>query len=73
MKNKKKLITSCYFFQRENDVDEALSKQPKQIEAYFQRLTKKEEQEHKKNEKQEQILNMARDHFGYDIDLRDPR
>ena len=48
-------------------------KQPKQIESYYQRLAKKEQDDAQREARKQKIYDIARDHFGYDIDLRDSR
>ena len=62
-----------FLFKSEQEIDQALIKQPKQIESYFQRLAKAQEFEAQKEAKKKDIYNIARDHFGYDVNLKDSR
>jgi hypothetical protein len=57
----------------EKETDEALKKMPKQIESYFQRVHKREAQEKEREAKKREVLEKAREFFGYEVDLRDPK
>jgi hypothetical protein len=46
---------------------------PKQIENFYQRLLKKENLEEEKILKRREILDQAREHYGYEVNLNDPR
>jgi hypothetical protein len=62
-----------YLFPREKETDELLSKMPKQIESYFQRITKKQKADEEKLNKKREILDQAREFYGYEVDMRDSR
>ncbi|CAF0932814.1 unnamed protein product [Brachionus calyciflorus] len=55
------------------DTDEALKKMPINIESFYQRIIKKDKSEKDKTAKRQEILDQAREYYGYDVDLRDPR
>jgi len=57
----------------EKDTDEALKKMPKQIETFYQRTLKKEEAVKEKIAKRQEILDQAREYYGFEVDLRDSR
>ena len=46
---------------------------PKQIEGYFQRITKKQKADEEKMIKKREVLDQAREFYGYEVDLRDIR
>ena len=57
----------------EKETDDMLSKMPKQIEGYFQRITKKQKADEEKLNKRREILDQAREFYGYEVDMRDSR
>ena len=50
-----------------------MKKMPKQIEEFYQRITRKYKIEEDKKAKQREVLDMARDYYGYDVDPRDQK
>ena len=58
---------------REKETDEALSKMPKQIESYFQRMVKKNKAEEDKLNKKKELLDQAREFYGFEVEMRDGR
>lgn len=46
---------------------------PKNIEAFYQRIVKKEKSESDRMAKKQEILDQAREFYGYEVDMRDPR
>jgi hypothetical protein len=46
---------------------------PKQIESFFQRITKKQKADEEKLKKRREILDKAREFYGYEVDMRDSR
>lgn len=57
----------------EKETDEALSKMPKQIESYFQRMVKKNKAEEDKLNKKKELLDQAREFYGFEVEMRDGR
>lgn len=58
---------------RESAADKNLEKQPKQIEQYYQRLQKKYQTLAQQSKKKEELLEKAREYYGFDVDIRDTR
>lgn len=50
-----------------------MEKQPKQIEQYYQRLQKKYQTLAQQSKKKEELLEKAREYYGFDVDIRDTR
>ena len=46
---------------------------PKQVEEFYQRIARKYKIEEEKKAKQLEILDLARDYYGYDVDPRDQK
>ena len=46
---------------------------PKQLDVFYQRILKKAKLKEEKKAKQEELLEKAREFYGYDVDLRDER
>jgi hypothetical protein len=46
---------------------------PKQIENFYQRLSKKDDLEDERKAKKKEILDQAREYYGYEVNLKDPR
>jgi len=61
------------FYLRERDVDEALVKMPKMIEKFYQGVSRKDIAEEEKTKKREEIMDQAREYYGFKVDLRDRR
>lgn len=55
------------------DTDDALKKMPANIDAYYQRILKREKSEKEKEAKKQEVLDQAREFYGYEVDMRDPR
>ncbi len=58
---------------REEYIDAQLKQMPKLIEKFHVKHQKHVDEENEAKAKQEKLLDEARDHFGYDIPMRDPR
>jgi hypothetical protein len=46
---------------------------PSQIEDYYKRINKKDLQDEEKLKNKNQLLEKAREYYGYDVDYRDPK
>lgn len=55
------------------DTDDALKKMPANIDNYYQRILKREKLEKEKEAKRQEVLDQAREFYGYEVDMRDPR
>lgn len=57
----------------EKESDDALAKMPKAIEKFYLNVQKKELMEEEKLKKRQEILDQAREYYGFEVDLRDRR
>lgn len=55
------------------ETDDALKKMPANIEGFYQRIVKKEKSEKDKESKNKELLEKAREYYGYEVNIRDPR
>lgn len=46
---------------------------PKQIDAFYEKIKRKEKQELDRVAQKKEVLEQAREYYGYEVDLRDPR
>lgn len=46
---------------------------PKMVEQYFERIAKKQKIEKDRMAKKQELLDKAREYYGFDVDLKDPR
>ena len=58
---------------REKETDEALTRMPKTIDAFYQRIQKKQATEKEQMRKKQDVLEQAREYYGYSVNLGDPR
>jgi len=63
-------VTVCF---RQQTVEKQMSRMPQFIKEYHARLEKVAEKERQQEAKKRELLEEARDYFGYSIDTRDPR
>jgi len=54
-------------------VDDSLKKMPKQIENFYQRIAKKDKTDEERLKKKQELLDQAREFYGYEVDMRDAR
>ncbi len=54
-------------------MDDSLKKMPKQIENFYQRIVKKEKADEERLKKKQELLDQAREFYGYEVDMRDMR
>lgn len=57
----------------EKETDEALEKMPKMLEKYYQGVEKKRAVEAERVAKRREVLDQAREYYGFEVDLRDKR
>ncbi len=62
-----------FWFCSHTIVHGAVQKVPKQIEEFYQRIEKTSIVQEEKKKKQQEILDKAKEHYGYDLDYRDER
>ena len=62
-----------FFFSSYNITDAGVRKIPKQIDEFYQRLDKASKVQEERLKKQRDVLEKARDFYGYELDLRDIR
>ncbi len=65
------IISTSYF--RDEFVAKQMEKMPQLIEEFRKRLHKVEEKEAERKAKVQELVEEARDFYGYDVDPRDPR
>ena len=46
---------------------------PKQIDSFYQRISKTNAANEEKDKKRKELLDQAREFYGYEVDLRDSR
>ena len=46
---------------------------PRQIDSFYQRIAKKEKTDEEKAARQRELLEQAREYYGFNVDLRDQR
>lgn len=54
-------------------MDDSLKKMPKQIENFYQRIVKKDKADEERLKKKQELLDQAREFYGYEVDMRDTR
>jgi len=64
------VITVCF---RKQVVEKQMAKMPQFVKEYHDKLDKVAEKERLQEAKKRELLEEARDYFGYSIDPRDPR
>lgn len=57
----------------EKETDDALEKMPKMLEKYYQSVHKKRAVEAERVAKRQEVLDQAREYYGFEVDLRDKR
>lgn len=57
----------------QKETDSALNKMPKMVEKFYQNVDTKNKLEDEKKIKKQEILDQAREHYGFEVDLRDKR
>ncbi|RNA39226.1 growth arrest and DNA damage-inducible s-interacting 1 [Brachionus plicatilis] len=55
------------------DTDDTLKKMPATIDSFYQRIVKRDKLDKEKEAKKQDVLDQAREFYGYEVDLRDPR
>jgi len=63
----------CHLCFRQQNVEKQMARMPQFIKEYHIKLEKAAEQERQQEAKKHELLEEARDYFGYSIDPRDPR
>jgi len=65
--------TACVLCFRRQTVEKQMARMPQFIKEYHAKIEKAAEQEREREAKKRELLEEARDYFGYSIDPRDPR